>query len=136
MDCQMTAVTCSIVIICLIAIWIGRTKLLSQVNTKSFKSSALQNFLSLYYINPTRSESIDNDFKPVVLNYKIKELNSDNFRFSRTIPLVSGKEKQKSKNGKAVSMYDQPSPCNKRMIFFLHFILLLNRLLLQEVIWT
>lgn len=55
----------------------------------------MQSFLSLYYIDPTPLESIDNGFKPVVLNYEIKELNSDNVRFSRTVPL-----------------YDQPSPCN------------------------
>ena len=99
---------------------------------KTFKSGQYQTidqicfaeFSSLYYTDLKPSESTENECQQIVLNDQIIEINRDESRFPKTIPLMPVKEKLKYRKVRAVLTlyfpmfpFDPPENIRKPKVF-------------------
>ena len=75
--------------------------------------------LSCYYIAPKSIKDIESDCQPIALDDELMKSNHAKCSYSKVIPLMSSKEKLKSRNVKAFLRYHQPSP-NRDIEKFAH----------------
>ena len=87
-------------------------------------SQCFAELLSFHYLQSKSKPELHNDSQPVVLDDELMKTNHLYFKFMKTIPLMSSKEKLKCRKVKAVLRYHVPN-ANKNAEEFAHHLLFL-----------